>query len=481
MPRSRERGAARFCLIASPPGAAVGELGAVLERAGFLTRRVSTEPEAHEALEGTTPTAVFVSQALGLTAIASLVARAAVRPAPAPVIVLAATGTVQEAVDAMQQGAADYLPAPLQPEAAVPRLLKVLARRARPAAGSAAPPSGLIGTSLAMRKIDTTIERISRYKANVLLLGESGTGKELIARSLHARGPHRHHLFVPLNCASLGRDILENELFGHERGAFTGANERKQGLLELADGGTVFLDEIGEMDVATQAKLLRVLERNEFRRVGGTQKLKVDISVIAATNRDLEQDVEAGRFREDLYYRLKVVTLVVPPLRDRREDIPDLVRAFIDDFNRRNGGRIRSVSREAIRLLGAHDWPGNVRQLKNTIESAAVLTTSEVIDAGSIAEQLTGRPSHRPEMRRALPPAAGSRARSVATEGVLTIPLGTTLADAERDLILATLNHARTRAAAARALGLGLRTLYTKLRQYGLSEAGTPISAKSAP
>jgi len=173
-------------------------------------------------------------------------------------------------------------------------------------------------------------------------LGDSGTGKELIARALHSLGPRRQNVFVPLNCTTLGRDILENELFGHEKGAFTGANERKKGLFELADGGTLFLDEIGEMDPGTQPKLLRVLERNEFRRVGGFSKVKIDLSVIAATNRNLEENIRAGKFREDLYYRLKVVTIVIPPLRERKEDIPALIEAFITDFNRRHDGKIRA-------------------------------------------------------------------------------------------------------------------------------------------
>src|SRR6185503_10798768 len=225
----------------------------------------------------------------------------------------------------------------------------------------------------AMARVYATIAKVSRYKANVLLLGESGCGKELVARALHASGPRRKQLFVPINCATLGREILENELFGHERGAFTGANERKKGLFELADGGTLFLDEIGEMDLSTQAKLLRVLERNEFRRVGGTEKVRVDLSLVAATNKNLQEAIAAGKFREDLYYRLKVVTLVIPPLRERREDIPALIDYFIADFNRRNDQKIRGIAPAALRSLMEYAWPGNVRELKNGIESAAVL------------------------------------------------------------------------------------------------------------
>jgi len=190
---------------------------------------------------------------------------------------------------------------------------------------------------------------------------------------LHARGPRRQHLFVPINCATLGRDLLENELFGHERGAFTGAHERKRGLFELADGGTLFLDEIGELDPSTQAKLLRVLERNAFRRVGGTALVHVNLSVVAATNRNLEEAIAAKRFREDLYYRLKVVTIVVPPLRERREDVPALVESFIADFNRRNDGKIRGITPQAMRWLTELPWLGNGMGLGRLYELADTL------------------------------------------------------------------------------------------------------------
>ncbi|HYV46181.1 MAG TPA: sigma-54 dependent transcriptional regulator [Myxococcaceae bacterium] len=451
----------RECLIVAPAGANLDGLAGVLSGAGFRCVRVATEAEAHRALESSTPTAAFVSCSLGITALAGLIARAASLSTPAPVVALGHGSTVQEAVDAMQRGAADYLPAPVQAEAALAQVKRLLGRR-NPSAGRApvAPLTGLVDSSPAMRKIASSIEKISRYKTNVLLLGESGTGKELVARALHERSPRRNHLFVPLNCATLGRDILENELFGHERGAFTGANERKSGLFEMADGGTLFLDEIGEMDVATQAKLLRVLERNEFRRVGGTTKLRVDLAVIAATNRDLEQDVDAGRFREDLYYRLKVVTIVVPPLRERPEDIPTLVETFIADFNRRNGGRIRGVSRDAMRMLTSYDWPGNVRELKNAIESAGVLASSDLLDAEGLREQLFGRLPRRAARRLTAP---------AVSPGAVTVAPGTRLADAEREIILAALQRCPTRAEAARSLGLGLRTLYTKLREYGMS------------
>jgi DNA-binding NtrC family response regulator len=309
-----------------------------------------------------------------------------------------------------------------------------------------------------MAKVYSAVARIARYKTNVLVLGESGSGKELVARALHATGPRKNHLFVPINCATLGREILENELFGHERGAFTGANDRKKGLFELADGGTLFLDEIGELDPSTQAKLLRVIERNEFRRVGGTGKIKVDLSLIAATNRSLGEAIATKRFREDLYYRLKVVTIQVPALRERRGDIPALIHSFIADFNRRNEGKIKGLSPEALRRLADYDWPGNVRELKNAVESAAIMTAGETIGVTDFESvQLAG----------GSPSLVGTPMRAAPVE-TLSIPVRATLADAERILITEHLGRAKTKAEAARTLGIGLRTLYTKIHQLRL-------------
>ena len=359
----------------------------------------------------------------------------------------------------MQHGCADYLPPSIDPQTLLNRVRKLLDRQ--PAAASEAPAlhpgyMGLVGGSPAIRRVLESISKISRYKTNVLVLGESGTGKELIARALHARGPRRQSVFVPLNCATLSRDILENELFGHDKGAFTGANERKKGLFELADGGTLFLDEIGEMDPGTQPKLLRVLERNEFRRVGGSTKVKVDLSIIAATNSKLEDSIRAGKFREDLYYRLKVVTIVIPPLRERKEDIPALIETFIADFNRRHDGKIRGIAPQALKLIMEHSWPGTVRELKNAIDSAAILANGDTIDAEFFAEI-------------AATPRKARGSISAGTPGALTFPLGTTLAQVERELILATLRRCKTKKEAARILGLGLRTLYTKLDEYGIN------------
>ncbi len=463
MSKGRGPGMDRRWLLLKPSGSGGVAVSRALGAAGFQVLVCHTEVEALAALDREPFSVVLVAQALGPVAISSVVARAGHQQPEVPVVVLGAAGTVQEAVDAMQHGAADSLAPPFDVDPLVSRVRRVLERgRAAPSSAPSPPPfGGLVGSSAAIRRVLATIDKISRYKTSVLILGESGSGKELIARALHARGPRRQHLFVPINCATLGRELLENELFGHERGAFTGADDRKKGLFELADGGTLFLDEIGEMDPSTQAKLLRVLERNEFRRVGGTGKVQVDLSVLAATNRNVEEAIRSGKFREDLYYRLKVVTLTIPPLRARKEDIPALIDSFVADFNRRHDGKIQGISPQALTLLMAHDWPGNVRELKNAVESAAILATGETIGPDGFAD-LAGRRD------RALPAGAGGgEGWRGAADGLVSIPVGATLAQAERQLIAATLRRHRSKREAARVLGIGLRTLYTKLRLYG--------------
>jgi DNA-binding NtrC family response regulator len=472
MPRSSTWGAGRPCLIA---GVTAGSaLHHVLLDAGLDADTVSTEAEALERLDRRQYAVALVAQRLGASSVRAIATRTG-QHHDVPVIVLGTSATLQDAVDAMQQGAADFIPPPYSGDVLLERLKRLVSDAIPRAQGAATTPSlehlGLVGRSLAMARVYATIAKVSRYKANVLLLGESGCGKELVARALHASGPRRKHLFVPINCATLGREILENELFGHERGAFTGANERKKGLFEMADGGTLMLDEIGELDPSTQAKLLRVLERNEFRRVGGTSKVKVDLGIIAATNRDLEAAIASGHFREDLYFRLKVVTILVPSLRERREDIPALIDAFIADFNRRNDGKIKGIAPSALRRLMEYDWPGNVRELKNAIESAAVLATSETIalaDLEAVGWNERGRTAARkptaPSPEEGGPP------------GPLGIPPDATLAEMEALLIRDRLAKARTKAEAARSLGIGLRTLYTKLQ--ALQQASRPASGR---
>src|ERR1017187_2941744 len=463
MSKPRRWGNGEVCLIVglSAGSALPRDLGA----AGLKIEVAGSESEALAALDRRPFVAVVAYQRPDAPPIQSILARASQKSPEIPVMVLGATAALQDAVDVMQQGAADYLGPPFQAEVVATRLRNLVDKtlgqnQPHDSAPATLEHLGVVGSSSAMSKLFATIDKISRYKANVLLLGESGSGKELIARAVHARGPRRKHLFLPINCATLGRDLLENELFGHERGAFTGAHERKRGLFELADGGTLFLDEIGELDPSTQAKLLGVLERNAFRRVGGTTLVNVDLSVVAATNRNLEEAIVAKRFREDLYYRLKVVTIVVPPLRERREDIPALVEAFIADFNRRNDGKIRGIAPQAMRWLTELAWPGNVRELKNAVESAAMLATGETIGLEEFESTTVAR---RPS---ALPARTSSSAVAVVPQDSIVVSAKATLADIERVVIGEHLKRAATKADSARTLGIGLRTLYSKLKRY---------------
>jgi DNA-binding NtrC family response regulator len=311
----------------------------------------------------------------------------------------------------------------------------------------------IVYRSPAMRSVMATVKLIAQSDASVLLLGESGSGKEVIARAIHQLSARSPGTFVPINCASLSGDILENELFGHERGAFTSADEQTRGLLELAGGGTLFLDEINEMGLHVQAKLLRVLERREFRRVGGTRKIRVDLRIIAATNVDLDTEVRLRRFREDLYYRLKVITLAMPPLRERRDDIPELARYFLQRL-RGNGARPRGFSDRALAHLRGYAWPGNVRELKNVVESLLVMARGDIIDVHD------------------LPP--NIRASAAPTE--LLIKVGMTMAEIERAILDRYLEAYPTKKAAAQALGIGLRTLHAKVKQHQLHRGRADVA-----
>jgi DNA-binding NtrC family response regulator len=292
-------------------------------------------------------------------------------------------------------------------------------------------------------------------RTTVLILGESGVGKELVARTVHFRSPRLDAPFIALNCAALPPHLIESELFGHERGAFTGAISRRAGKFELAHRGTLFLDEIGETDMPTQAKLLRILEQQEFMRVGGSRPVRVDVRLVAATNADLERLVREGRFREDLYYRLKVLTLQVPPLRDRREDIPDLAETFLVQVCRNNHLRPRRLTEAALAALCRYPWPGNVRELMNTLEALVVSTPAETLDE-----------EHLPPPVRAGVSAAGARSRAV---------VGSSLKDVEAETIRQTLSAMQgSRTRAAEALGIGLRTLRRRIQELGLDRELPP-------
>jgi two-component system nitrogen regulation response regulator GlnG len=312
----------------------------------------------------------------------SLLSQARAAGVRTPIVIITAQNTMANAIEAMKRGAYDYLTKPFDIEE-----VRLLAERVLEMRRQAADLTRLeeqtrrrfelgveiIGKTPAMQEIFKTIGRVAHTDATVLVQGESGTGKELIARAIHSHSPRWSGPFVARNCSAVPRDLLESELFGHERGAFTGATEQRAGVFEIAQAGTLFLDEIGDMPLELQSKLLRVVQERELTRIGGREVIKVDCRIIAATNQDLERAVQQGRFREDLYFRLKVVPIVVPPLRQRRGDIPELVAYFIEKVNREMGTNITGVSPEAQAVLNAHDWPGNVRELENTLVRAAVL------------------------------------------------------------------------------------------------------------
>src|SRR5262245_38619087 len=374
------------------------------------------------------------------------------------VVILTAQGTVETAVEAMKEGAYDYLTKPIEPQrlkilldkiverSDTLREVKVLRKQLREHGTF----GKMIGSSPQMRKVYQIIEQAAPTSASVLISGESGTGKELVAQTIHQLSPRAQQPFVPINCAAIPETLLESEIFGHEKGAFTGAADRRQGCFELADRGTLFLDEIGEMTPATQVKLLRVLQERKFRRLGGRNEQTVDVRVIAATNVDPLEAVQNGTLGEDLYYRLNVFALRLPPLRERKEDLPLLVQSFISEFNARNQKSIAGVDHQAMRMLEQYMWPGNVRELRNVIERATILATTQFIEPRHLPPTLSNKPlpQHQPQL--ALAP-------------------GTPVEEAERRLIMMTLEHTRdNKTRAAEILGISLKTLHNKLNKLRL-------------
>jgi len=311
-----------------------------------------------------------------------------------PVVMISGHGTIETAVQATQQGAFDFLEKPLDRD----RVL-LIARNATQTVQlqrenvklRERDATRIIGDAPAMREMNSLIDRIAPTTARVLITGENGTGKELVARRLHDLSTHADGPFIDVNCAAIPKELLESELFGHEKGSFTGAHARKLGKFELADGGTLFLDEVGDMDLEAQAKMLRVLEQQKIERVGGNEPIAVDVRVVAATNKDLMKEVAEGRFREDLYYRLNVVEIHCPPLRERRDDVPALAGAFLEEAIRRNGTAQRILGSDAVQALQRQDWPGNVRQLKNTVEYVAILALADEITAADVDRAVGAR------------------------------------------------------------------------------------------
>ena len=401
----------------------------------------------------------------GLDGLGLLKPLAAVLPNTA-VILLTGHATVETAVSAMKEGAFDYLTKPVDPtrlrvllekaveNVEVMREVTILRRQLKESRGL----GPLLGVSPAMQEVYRVIELAAPTSAPVLISGETGTGKELVARTIHQLSPRAKGPFVAVNCSAVPESLLESELFGHEKGAFTGALARRAGYFELADSGTIFLDEITEMSPALQAKYLRILQDGSVRRIGGNSEFKVDVRIMAATNKDATKAVRDGTLREDLYYRVNVLSIPMPPLRNRVEDIPVLIEAFVGEFNDKYGKKIKGVEEAAMKLLREHPWPGNVRELRNVIERAVVACEDDLIT------------------QQVVPMAPGREVGvSQATGSMVVLPLGTTLEDGERELILRTLesvNNNKTRA--AQILGTTPKTLHNKARRWRAEFSETP-------
>ncbi len=368
------------------------------------------------------------------------------------VLLMTAYADLDSAVEALRLGAVDYLLKPFSHDELIAKTRRlaehrglILENRHLRRAVDAGTPSTMIGRSPAMARVIEAVNRVAPMPSHVLVTGESGTGKELVARAIHDRGPRGKAPFVPINCAAIPEGLLESELFGHTRGAFTGATDNKEGLLKTAGEGTVFLDELGEMPLAIQAKLLRAIETREIQPLGSTRRVQIQARFVVATHRDLLAEARAGRFREDLYYRLAVVEIHVPPLRERRDDVPLLVDHFVAKYARELGRSVRGVSREALRLLVGHDWPGNIRELGNAIEHAVIFAAGEEIAPGELPERVQAAsprdPSYSQDLREAT-------------------------ADFERDHILRVIAQCGgNKRKAAKVLGMGVTTLYRKLGQ----------------
>ncbi len=445
----------------------LSSIAAALRRDGFDVHPFADPKEglAHLASEG----GDVVVTDLKMPGITGLeVVRRVVQENPAvPVVVVTAFGSVESAVEAIRAGASDYLLKPVgipQLRAAVFKAVKERGknvdlerkdreiRRLREEKKRKRGVGAIIGDSRKMEEVVQKIHIVAQTRMNVLIQGESGTGKELVARAIHDQSPRWDMPFLPINCAAIPESLLESELFGHEKGAFTGAVAARQGMMEIAGGGTLFLDEVGEMSLGLQVKLLRALEQKEVIRVGGSEVIRVDVRIIAATNQDLKAKVAEKRFREDLFYRLNVFHIAVPPLRERREDIPKLAGHFLREIARENNVPAKRLSAGARIALLTYRWPGNVRELRNAMETASLVAKGETIEWGDLSPEI---------LDNILPPSPS---------GPIPLPSPRTLEEIEREAIVGALLQADgNKTQAAKMLGIGLRTLHRKVKEFGIS------------
>ncbi|HZI80246.1 MAG TPA: sigma-54 dependent transcriptional regulator [Vicinamibacterales bacterium] len=444
----------RVLIVEDEPATRVG-LTELVRTWGFTAASASDGQEALERITEFRPTIIISDLVMPRMSGLDLLRALANDGGEYTIVILTAQGTVETAVEAIKEGAYDYLTKPIEPQRLKILLDKIVERQdtlrevkvLRKQLRDQGAFGQMVGASSQMRKVYQTIEQAAPTSASVLIWGESGTGKELVAQTIHQLSPRSQLPFVPINCAAIPETLLESEIFGHEKGAFTGAFDRREGCFELADRGTLFLDEIAEMTPATQVKLLRVLQERKFRRLGGRQEQAVDVRVIAATNAVPADAVKSGKLREDLYYRLNVFAIELPPLRRRKEDLPLLIQSFLAEFNARNRKAVSALDPAAMKALEQYNWPGNVRELRNVIERAVILCSGQFIE-----------PKHLP------PLVAAPTADTV--KPALSITPGTTVEEAENRLILMTLEHTRdNKTRAAEILGISLKTLHNKLNK----------------
>jgi DNA-binding NtrC family response regulator len=462
-------------------------LSAILQREGYEVRQAENGEDAIDQIDEAVDVVITDLKMPRVDGMAVL-EHVATRHPNVPVIMITAFGSVEHAVAAVKKGAFDYIEKPFEKE----QIRQIVAKAVAQANANAQAPTtgggddtgnsrfGLVGRSEIMREIFEIIENVADTPSTVLITGESGTGKELVAKALHENSSRALKPFIKINCAAIPKTLMESELFGYDKGAFTGATSSKPGRFELADGGTLFLDEIGEIPVEMQVKLLRAIQESEFERVGGLKTLKVDVRLITATNRDLEHEIEEGNFREDLYYRLNVVPLRIPPLRERGDDVPLLVDHIIEKFNERLGKEVEGISAEALAVLCAHSWPGNIRELENVLERTMLFCKDPEIGLADIPEEVRSggvRPA-----RAGRPDETPTAPFIVASAETLEVGENTSLKDVvraetsrlERELIAKALEETGGNVTqAAKRLKISRKSLQMKMKEFGLRDRET--------